>query len=178
MIGLGAGYQFNDYVRADLTGEYRGSSRYSARASYDCGGSRCSDPYSGSFQTSAVMANVYGEIGSWFDVTPYVGFGAGLAHTSFSPVTIVAANGHNAAESPRASQVRPSFALMAGASWDLSSKLKIEAGYRYMTFGAARSGAISCSPAAGPCAGQVQQIGLASHDLRIGLRYGLTNSEF
>jgi len=87
-------------------------------------------------------------------------------------------NGHGAGEAPRASQVRPSFALMAGASWDISSKLKVEAGYRYMTLGAARSGVMACSPATGPCAAQVQQIGLASHDLRIGLRYGLSAGAF
>ncbi len=182
LLGLGAGYQFNDYVRADVTGEYRGSARYTARTSYvdaaNCGAARCSDAYSASTQSAALMANVYGEIGSWFDVTPYIGFGAGVAHTSFAQMTVVAANGHSAGQAPRASQVRPSFALMAGASWDLSSRLKIEAGYRYMTLGAARSGAMACTPAMGPCAGQVQQIGLSSHDLRIGLRYGLTGGEF
>ena len=33
------------------------------------------------------------------------------------------------------------LALMAGGAWDLSSKVKIEAGYRYMALGSARSGA-------------------------------------
>ena len=177
MVSLGAGYRFSEFMRVDLTGEYRGSARYSARTSYGCSGSRCSDLYSGSIQSSVLMANVYGELGSWFDITPSVGFGAGLAHTTFAPMTLEAANGHDEGQSAQASQVRPSFALMAGASWDLSSKLKLEAGYRYMTLGAARSGAISCTPAAGLCAGQVQQTGLAAHDLRIGLRYGLTNGD-
>ena len=67
---------------------------------------------------------------------------------------------------------------MAGGAWDLSTKIKIEAGYRYMTLGSARSGAMDCTPAAGPCAGQVQKIGLASHDLRVGLRYGLDSGTF
>lgn len=182
MLGFGAGYQFNEYVRLDMTGEYRGPADYRARTSYvdasACGTARCQDAYSGSIKSAALMANVYGEIGSWFDVTPFIGFGAGVAQTTIAPMTMPAANGHNAGEAPRATQVRPSFALMAGASWDLSSKLKIEAGYRYMTLGTARSGAMACTPATGPCAAQVQQIGLASHDLRIGLRYGLSGGAF
>ena len=178
LLGLGAGYRFNDYMRFDLTGEYRGSASYGAQTSHvdpaHCA-TRCAEAYAASIRSGAVMANVYGEIGSWFDVTPFVGFGAGVAQTTIAPMTIAVGNGHGAGEAPRASQVRPSFALMAGASWDLSSKIKIEAGYRYMTLGTARSGAMACAPATGPCAAQVQQIGLASHDLRIGLRYGLSS---
>ena len=182
MLGFGAGYRFNEYVRLDMTGEYRGAASYSASTSYvdanACGAARCKDAYSGSIKGAALMGNVYGEIGSWFDVTPFIGFGAGFAQTTLAPMTMPAANGHTAGEAPRASQVRPSFAVMAGASWDLSSKLKVEAGYRYMTLGTARSGAMACAPGAGPCAAQVQQIGLASHDLRIGLRYGLSEGVF
>jgi opacity protein-like surface antigen len=64
---------------------------------------------------------------------------------------------------------------MTGASWDLTQRIKIEASYRYMTLGSAQSGAIACAAPTGPCAGQIQQIGLRSHDLRIGLRYGLAD---
>lgn len=182
LIGLGAGYQFSEYVRMDMTGEYRGSASYAARASYvdgaNCGLARCMDAYAASVQSATLMTNVYGEIGSWYDVTPYVGFGAGLAHTTIAPMTMPSGNGHGAGEAPQATQVRPSFAIMAGASWDLSSKLKIEAGYRYMNLGTARSGAMSCASTTGPCAAQVQQVGLASHDLRIGLRYGLSGGPY
>jgi len=179
LLGLGAGYQFNEFVRADLTGEYRGSASYSARASYadptNCGSARCADAYAGAFRSMAVMGNVYGQIGSWFDVTPFIGLGLGFARTSFAPLSLAADGVHGAGRAQGVSQIRPAFALMAGGAWDLSSTVKIEAGYRYMILGSARSGAMVCAPATGPCAGQVQKIGLASHDLRIGLRYGLAS---
>ena len=177
LLGLGAGYQFNEFVRADVTGEYRGSASYGASASYadaaSCGAARCAETYAGAFRTMVLMGNVYGQIGSWFDVTPFVGLGFGFARTSFAPLTLAPGNGHGAGQAPEVSQIRPAFALMAGGAWDLSSKVKIEAGYRYMTLGSARSGDMACTPGSGPCAGQVQKIGLASHDLRLGLRYGL-----
>jgi hypothetical protein len=176
-LGLGAGYQFNEYIRADVTGEYRASASYAARASYIdptiCGLARCSDAYAGAFRSAVVMANGYGEIGSWFDVTPFVGLGLGVAHTMSAPVSLSAGNGHGVGLSPGAAQTRLAFALMAGASWDLTPRLKVEVGYRYMNLGSGQNGPIACVAAAGACVGQVQQIGLASHDLRIGLRYAL-----
>ncbi len=177
LLGLGAGYQFSEYMRADVTAEYRASASYAARASYpdamNCGASPCSDTYAGAFRSAVLMANGYGEIGSWFDVTPFVGLGLGLARTSSAPVSISAGNGHGEGQSPGASRVRLAFALMTGASFDLTPQIKIEASYRYMSLGSGQSGAIACPVAAGACTGQVQQIGLASHDLRIGLRYAL-----
>ena len=182
LLGLGAGYQFNEFVRADVTGEYRGSTSYSARTSHvdaaSCGAARCAEAYAGAVRSMVLMGNVYGQIGSWYDVTPFVGMGLGLARTSFATLTLAPGNGHGAGQAPQVSQIRPAFALMAGGAWDLSTKIKIEAGYRYMTLGSARSGAMDCTPAAGPCAGQVQKIGLASHDLRVGLRYGLDSGTF
>ena len=182
MLGLGAGYQFNEFVRADVTGEYRGSASYNTRASYmaagNCGASRCDDAYRSAFRSAALMGNVYGQIGSWFDVTPFVGLGLGLARTSVAPLSLAASDDHSAGQAPGATQIRPAFALMAGGAWDLSSTVKIEAGYRYLSLGSARSGAMACATTAGPCAGQVQKISLASHELRIGLRYGLASGTF
>ncbi len=182
LLGLGAGYQFNEFVRADVTGEYRGSASYGARASYvdaaSCGAARCAEAYAGAFRSMVLMGNVYGQIGSWYDVTPFVGMGLGLARTSFATLTLAPGNGHGAGLAPEASQIRPAFALMAGGAWDLSGRIKVEAGYRYMTLGSVRSGAMSCTSPAGPCGGQIQKIGLASHDLRIGLRYGLDSGTF
>jgi len=182
LLGLGVGYQFNEFIRADVTGEYRGSASYSARASYadsaNCGAARCVDAYKGALRSAALMGNVYGQIGSWFDVTPYMGLGLGFARTTVAPLSVGAGNGHGAGQAPDATQIRPALALMAGAAWDLSATVKIDLGYRYTTLGSARSGAMACTPANGPCAGQVQKMDLASHDLRIGLRYGLAPGPF
>ena len=158
LLGVGAGYQFNEFVRADVTGEYRGSASYSARASYadsaNCGAARCAETYTGALRGAAVMGNVYGQIGSWFDVTPFIGLGLGFARTTFAPLYVVAGNGHGAGQTQEVSQVRPAFALMAGGAWDLSSSVKIDAGYRYMMLGSALSGAMACTPATGPEVGR------------------------
>jgi opacity protein-like surface antigen len=64
---------------------------------------------------------------------------------------------------------------MAGASYDLTPQIKVETSYRYLNMGSGQSGAISCAPATGACAQQAQQVGLGSHDVRIGLRYAIAS---
>ena len=179
VTGLGFGYQVNGYLRADMTVEQRGSARYNAAASYvdapTCGAARCSDAYAGGIRSTLVMANAYGEIGSWFDVTPFVGLGLGFARNAFEAVSLPAGNGHSLGQSAGATQTRFAFALMAGLAYDLTPQIKVETSYRYLNMGAAQSGAITCATPAGACVGQAQRIGLAAHDLRIGLRYALSS---
>ena len=175
-FGLGAGYQFSEFLRADLTAEYRAAASYKASASYgdlSCVGGRCSDGYAGAFRSTVLMANGYAEVGSWFDVTPFVGLGLGVARIASAPVSLSAGNGHGEGASPGASRLAPAFALMAGASYELTRQIRVEASYRYMTMGSGQSGAIACAVPAGACAGQTQHIGLGTHDLRIGLRYAI-----
>ena len=179
ITGLGLGYQINGFLRADLTVEQRGSARYQGSASYvdgaNCVGARCAETYAGAIRSTMVMANAYGEIGSWFDVTPFVGLGLGLARHAFGPVSLPAGNGHDAGQSAGATQTRFAFALMTGLAYDLTPQIKVETSYRYVNMGAARSGVITCAIPAGACVGQTQRIGLAAHDLRIGLRYALSD---
>ena len=178
VTGLGIGYQLNGFLRADLTVEQRGSARFKASGSYvdapTCGAARCSDAYAGGIRSTLVMANAYGEIGSWFDVTPFVGLGLGFARNAFEPTSLPAVNGHGVGQSSRVTQTRFAFALMAGLAYEVTPQIKVETSYRYLNMGAAQSGAITCAPAAGACVGQTQRIGLSAHDLRIGLRYALS----
>ena len=179
VTGLGVGYQLNGFLRTDLTVEQRGSARYQASASYvdgaACGAVRCADAYTGAIRSTLVMANAYGEIGSWFDVTPFVGLGLGLARHAFEPVSLPAGNLHDAGQSAGATQTRFAFALMTGLAYDLTPQIKVETSYRYVNMGSARSGVITCAIPAGACSGQTQSLGLSAHDLRIGLRYALSS---
>jgi len=179
VTGLGFGYQLNGFLRADLTVEQRGSAGFKASGSYadipTCGAARCSDAYAGGIRSTLVMANAYGEVGSWFDVTPFVGLGLGFARNVFEPVSLPAGNGHSLGQSAGVTQTRFAFAVMAGLAYEVTPQVKVETSYRYLNMGAAQSGSITCASAAGACVGQTQRIGLAAHDLRIGLRYALSS---
>ncbi|MFN3891585.1 MAG: outer membrane protein [Beijerinckiaceae bacterium] len=95
---IGAGYQFNSYLRTDLTLDYRNTMRANARsANFTCvtdvvGVSNaagtpigvsavtgdCFSAQRAEFRRTSLLANAYLDLGSWAGVTPYVGAGAGI----------------------------------------------------------------------------------------------------
>ena len=79
---IGVGYQFNHWLRADITGEYRGKSNFhgSHLTSFPLGGLRrfwlrhlqCAASPKWLF-----LANAYVDLGTWWCITPYIGAGIG-----------------------------------------------------------------------------------------------------
>jgi opacity protein-like surface antigen len=59
---------------------------------------------------------------------------------------------------------------MAGLSYSISQNVKLDFGYRYLDMGRVTSNPIICS-GSGVCPNEVQSVKLASHDIRLGLRY-------
>ncbi len=78
--GLGVGYQFNSWFRADITGEYRSKVHFSGTDFANIAGlGAIADIYSGGYSSWVAMANVYVDLGTWWCITPFVGVGVGGA---------------------------------------------------------------------------------------------------
>lgn len=95
--GVGVGYQFNPWLRADVTGEYRFSAglrandRIDAKVPYTSADGLRQVTYdhtdettNGNLSSGVVMANVYADLGTWYGVTPFVGGGVGVAFNHLS----------------------------------------------------------------------------------------------
>lgn len=104
--GAGVGYQFNDFFRADVTGEYRFSTGLRTNSynnvsyNYDCGGGYDSqrgsftcnqagggtnyDSIGGHYSAAVVLANAYVDLGHWYGFTPFIGGGVGAAFNKLS----------------------------------------------------------------------------------------------
>ena len=173
-FGFGVGYQFNSWFRGDVTAEYRTPAEYLAVQSYGplfCGAGRCYDGYRGNVQSGVFMANGYVDLGTWAGFTPYVGVGVGLAHHRMKDLTdtsIVPTGGVGFA--PSTTTTNFAWAVMAGASYSLTSNLKLDLGYRYLDMGKITTASIGCQGAPA-CGYEVQSFKVASHDFRLGLRY-------
>src|ERR1700722_11337762 len=91
IIGFGAGYQFNQWLRFDATGEYRSAANYHVieSAVFSCFGvtTRCYDNDQGAVSSAVFLANGYVDIGTWWGVTPFVGAGVGGADNFFQAIT-------------------------------------------------------------------------------------------
>lgn len=176
-IDGGVGYQFNNWFRADLTGEYRVPTNFSAIESYAAGPtwSAGGDAYTASIRSTVVLANGYFDLGTWYGFTPFVGAGVGGAFHQFHNLqdfgTGGGAGGYGIA--PDSSMTQLAWALMAGVAYSIAPNWKFELGYRYLDMGHVTSNGIVCQPATscGTYPLETQSFHMASHDVRIGLRY-------
>ncbi len=88
IFGIGVGYQFNNWFRADVTGQYRGKSNFHgsdvfvfSNAGVPTNGA---DTYTASKSEWLVLANGYADLGTWWSVTPFIGAGVGFSQNTIS----------------------------------------------------------------------------------------------
>ncbi len=185
--GAGVGYQLNDMLRADATVDFfssdlSGSSLVNSRCTTgEAIGTACGFNHSGDFQGISLLANAYVDLGTVAGFTPYVGGGAGLTHVSWSDITHngfcvngsanCSGNVYSATVSEGMDSWRFSYALMAGMSYDITSSLKLDLGYRYSRIdGGDMFQFNTASKAAGATDPQGSDDGLSRHEFRAGLR--------
>jgi opacity protein-like surface antigen len=169
-IGAGIGYEWNSWLRFDLTGEYRAKSRVYAFGRYTVGcapGTVCVDTYEGNLKSWVFLANAYVDLGTWNGFTPFVGAGIGGAHntladfTDFNPL-----GGLGIGRNP--SEWHTAWALHAGVAYNVTKSLKIELAYRYLNFGSITD-TIDCIGGCNPDSYKFSN--LYSHDIKLGLRW-------
>lgn len=169
-VAIGAGYQFNSFLRADVTAEYRAATSYRFHDSF-VGPPAGSNVITGKIGGIVALANAYVDLGTWHRITPFIGAGVGVASMTMGKGHDT---GYGAAlgsfgDAPSKTQTRMAWAIHAGLGYDLSANWKAEAAYRYLNIGNVDSGQFACTPA---CAGYKARIhDLTSHDLKVGLRY-------
>jgi len=178
--GLGIGYQFNDLLRADLTGEFfRGDFSGTARSARPCSptapvGTGCSYGGKADFRAYGLMANGYVDLANLAGFTPYVGAGAGATHVSWGTFTaspscvdgVGACGGATFADERYSGEDgwRFTYALMAGVSYSVSDRVKLDIGYRFSDIA---GGAMFSGGSSG------DDSGLRRHEFRAGLRVSL-----
>ena len=193
IIDIGVGYRFNNYFRADVTGEYRGTAEFHANESYNSGAfavdqygnsapnnGRSYDNYSAHIRTVVGLLNGYVDVGTWYGVTPFVGAGVGVANIQVKGLTDISYGGYNGfgdgggGFAGSRSQTNFAFAFMAGLDFAVTPNVSLELGYRYLNMGNVSTGAITCASAPS-CPNEVQHYKLQANDIRLGFRYTFAN---
>jgi opacity protein-like surface antigen len=194
-VSAGVGYQFNSWLRADATFGYWGRNVNGADTSTStCDGTvlivnpaavNCRSVDSTAMKAWESMANVYADLGTYVGITPYVGAGAGFTHISYDNLTNTAyctdgagndvpVFGHCPLTSTHggAKSWRFTWALAAGASYDLTKNTKIDLGYRYSRVA---GGDMFNWPAGsvGVSGVQGKDNGFDQHTFKAGIRYAI-----
>jgi opacity protein-like surface antigen len=169
-VGFGAGYEWNSWLRFDVTGEYRTKASVYAFGSYTDGNvppAVFGDVYNGNLKSWVFLANAYVDLGTWWCFTPFVGAGIGGAYHTFQLAdTGLGTSGRGF--SPATSDWALAWAAHAGVAYNATKNLKVELAYRYLDMGSI-SAAIDC---VGGCFADSYKLhGLTSHDIKLGLRW-------
>ncbi|MGE0500890.1 MAG: outer membrane protein [Rhizobiaceae bacterium] len=166
-VGGGVGYQVNKYLRADLTVDYMFGSEFTGQTTGWCGAIVCRSVDRSSYSALLMMANAYVDIGTWHGFTPYLGAGIGGAHVKWKNLENTVGGITTTHEGAKG--MRFAWALMAGTSYCLTDKLKLDVGYRYARINGGRM--FELAPAGPGGAGPGFDEGFNIHEGRAGLRY-------
>jgi opacity protein-like surface antigen len=184
IFDVGVGYQFNSWLRADVTGQWRGRANLHASQFSPVGviapGFTEADNYSGSKSEAVLMANGYVDLGTWWCVTPYIGAGIGTSYNRLSGfqdngVIINAGTLSNSVTyGADAGKWNFAWALHAGLGYKVTSNVTVELGYSYMNLGSAVTGATNSFDGVTVVNGSGFLVkGITSQDLKLGVRWNL-----
>ena len=181
LFDVGVGYQINNWLRFDVTGEYRGGGQFQTleQVGVPSLAQQYGDFYRGNVSSVIGLVNGYVDIGTWYGVSPFIGAGVGFANVettglqdSGSKYTV--ANGAVGGASyfaSGASTTNFAWAAHAGVAYKVTNNFTIELAYRYLDMGTAGHGYGQSFDGsnAGPSSFKFRD--LTSQDLRIGVRW-------
>jgi opacity protein-like surface antigen len=177
-LGGGVGYQVTDYFRTDVTLDYMFKSDFKGSTTGSCGVAvACTSRDVATLTALSLLANAYVDIGSYGIVTPYVGAGIGGTYVNWGDLKNTSCETGNPANcDPTVTHGgkkgwRFTYALMAGASVDLTCNLKADVGYRFRHVTSGNMFGYNLNGGPG------SDKGFYSHEGRAGLRYAFNACE-
>jgi len=189
IFGLGVGYRFNNWFRADLVGQYRGNANFKATDRFI--GTAVGVPYNGidnyggSKSEWLVMANAYVDLGTWWCMTPFIGAGVGGARVAINGFTDQSIASNPVQPGPalagiafgdNVSKWNLAWAVHAGLAYNVNPNLVLELAYSYIDLGQGQTGVLS--DYTGLTTNNVFKFrDITSHDLKLGVRWNLNSPQ-
>lgn len=190
--GVGFGYRFTDWLRADATVDmfhprFEGTTT-SAAPCLDpaivpaLAGTGCRSEDSARARALSFMANGYVDLGTFVGITPYIGAGVGFTQLQWGQLTnntycvgaacpagLIATSTH-----AEAKHWAFTYAAMAGFAYDISKNVKLDLGYRFRRIaGGPMFNWDAFSTAAGATGVQGRHPAFSTHEFKVGIRYEL-----
>jgi opacity protein-like surface antigen len=169
-INGGVGYEMNNWLRFDVTAEYRSKADFNAFGIYTFGGGTFGDNYHGELRSWVFLGNAYVDLGTWDCITPFIGAGIGGAWNQMADLVDTGIGTSGSGVGRNTSNWSPAYALYAGLAYNVSQNLKLELTYRYLNYGSVTD-TIDCT---GGCNPDSYKFGnFSSNDIMIGMRWML-----
>ncbi|MGC2809238.1 MAG: outer membrane beta-barrel protein [Bradyrhizobium sp.] len=188
IFGLGAGYTFNNWFRADVTAQYRGNTNFHGLdvITFNNGGTigNGADTYTATKSEWLFLANAYADLGTWWCITPFVGVGVGTARVQIANFTDQGVGslfppgsgvGPSTAFADSASRWNFAWALHADLAYNVSPNLTIELAYSYVNMGDGITGDLKAFDGTNNIVNPMTFKNITSQDLTLGVRWQLDN---
>jgi opacity protein-like surface antigen len=170
MIGVGAGYRFNEWFRTDVTLDYEFPADFegSSPCPAPCGGAGATvNSEIAEISAWTTLANVYLDLGNYSGFSPYVGAGAGVALVMVDDIVTEDSSTGTFTSIDGDEEWNFAWALMAGLAYDFTPQMTVDLGYRYLNLGEVSSDTVPL----GAGDGDFTYDDLQAHEIRVGLRY-------
>jgi opacity protein-like surface antigen len=188
LFGLGIGYTVNNWLRFDVTGEYRGAANFHGLdVGAIPGGGFADDRYTASKSEWTFLFNGYVDLGTWWSITPFIGAGVGASRNTISnfgdfstcvnSLSCVGSGGSDAFAGT-ASRWNFAWALHAGIAYQVWRNTTIELAYRYIDLGNAHSGDLVAFDGTNNLNNPMEFHHLTSQDVRLGVRFNLGGYDY
>lgn len=172
-FGIGFGAICNRWLRWDATAEYRGSSVFFAQDSYPGNGfPPGTNEYTADIESWVGLASAYIDVFTWRGITPYVGAGIGIASISVNGLKDVNVPNNSVFFGSDNTETNFAWAIHAGVSYQVTSQVALDLGYRYLNLGDASSGRVTAYDNSSSYA-SVDLDDVYSHDLMVAMRWNL-----
>ncbi|MDC7789900.1 porin family protein [Rhodoplanes sp. TEM] len=177
-FGIGIGYQYNNWLRFDVTGEYRAGATFHGLQVVSFNGAVTgTDEYSATKSEWLAMANMYVDLGTWWCVTPFVGAGIGASYNRISNFVDVNTPNQGVAYAADTGKWNFAWALHAGLAYKVTPGFTVELAYRYLDLGDAVSGDLVTYTGVNALVNPEQFNNITSHDIKLGVRWMLNAPE-
>jgi opacity protein-like surface antigen len=180
IVGAAVGYQFTDYLRGDLSVEWRGESDFHALDWLEPNGGPfplTTNDYRATKSELVFMANGYYDFGTFYGLMPYVGAGIGASYNTishFRDTNVIASGGGYADDN---SEWNFAWALHAGLGFQATERMILDFGYTFISLGDASTGELHNDDPAQPFPPDGNDgfdfNDIYSHDFKFGVRYML-----
>jgi opacity protein-like surface antigen len=169
--GLGIGVERGRWLRLDVTGEYRGKFIFLGQDTYTNAGGGTNE-FTADIESWVGLVNAYVDLGTWCGITPYVGGGIGVASLSVLGLKDVNVPNDSVFYGADNTEVNFAWALYAGMSYDVTDRLTLDLGYRYLDLGDTKSGRVTAyDNSSSYTAHEIRDV--TSHDLLFSARFAL-----
>jgi len=167
-VGGAVGYEYNRWLRFDVSAEYRAKAHVYAFGHYTLGGGTFLDTYDANLKSMIFLGNAFVDLGTWNCFSPFVGFGIGGAYNTLADLTDINPSlaGFGFGRNP--SEWHMAWALYAGVGYDVTKNLKVDFTYRYLNYGTVTD-TVDCFAGCNPDSFKFGTF--TSHDFMLGLRW-------